>query len=142
MFHKILIALKPCVEGYFNFMATEKEIEEEKQKRLAQQVADNVKANKIREQVRGRANFTLTKKMLYERLHDLDPIAKLLYLALRLHAKKDGHCWPPMRFLATKLDLDKNTIQKYIHVLEQRKWLRIETKQGTQGKRFEYWLLK
>lgn len=84
----------------------------------------------------------LSKDKLFKQLLILSPTEKVIYLGLRLYADKKGHCWPSMRGLATDLDLDKNVIQKYIQALKEKGFLRIEIKKGTQGKRFEYWILK
>jgi predicted transcriptional regulator len=96
----------------------------------------------VRKSNKAHYGITITKLKLHKGLYDLEPTEKVLYLDLWLYADKEGHCWPCMRELAENLHLDKNTIQKYIQTLKEKGFLRIEIKRGTQGKRFEYWLLK
>jgi predicted transcriptional regulator len=86
--------------------------------------------------------ISITKKKLFNDLYDLNPYEKIIYFGLRLYADKEGHCWPSMRELAGKLNLTIKTIQKYIHTLKKKGFLKIEIKKGRGGKRFEYWLLK
>ena len=84
----------------------------------------------------------ISKRWWFKELLTLSPTEKVIYVGLRLYADKTGHCWPSMRKLAKDLGLRKNTIQKSIQSLKEKGFLRIEIKKGTQGKRFEYWLLK
>jgi len=84
----------------------------------------------------------ISKRWWFRELLTLDSTEKVIYVGLRLYADKTGHCWPSMRSLAKDLGLHKNTIQKSIQALKEKGFLKIKIKQGTQGKRFEYWLLK
>ncbi len=84
----------------------------------------------------------ISKRWWFKELLSITPTEKVIYVGLRLYADKTGHCWPSMRKLAKDLGLRKNTIQKSIQSLKEKGFLRIEIKKGTQGKRFEYWLLK
>lgn len=90
----------------------------------------------------GKAHYgiTITKRRLYVDLQALNPYEKVIFFSLELYADKRGLCWPSMRELATNLNLHKNTIQKYIRTLEKKGFLKIKTKRGKGGKRFEYWL--
>lgn len=90
-----------------------------------------------------RYGYTICKRTLYDALHGLNPYEKVIYLALRLYAdNRTNWCCPGMRELAEKLNLSKNTINKYISTLKKKKFLKIGIKRGRGGKRFEYWLLK
>lgn len=84
----------------------------------------------------------ISKKKLFKQLLTLSLTEKVIWFGLRLYADKTGHCWPSMRRLAKDLGLHKDTIQRNIKSLKEKGYLKIEIKQGTQGKRFEYWLLK
>lgn len=84
----------------------------------------------------------ISKRKWFSELLSLSPTEKVIYVGLQLYADKTGHCWPSMRKLAKDLGLTKNTIQKHIQTLGKKGFLKIEIKKGTQGKRFEYWLLK
>ena len=101
--------------------------------------AQNNNLEKIRKIPYG---ITISKKRWFNDLYDLEPTEKDIYVGLCLYKDQEGHCWPAMRTLATDLNLDKNTIQKYIHNLEKKGFIKIDDKKGQKGKRFEYWLLK
>jgi len=123
-------------------MGLAERIIEEKEKRLRQRSDESLKYRTSKTEKKEYHGCWLSKTKLHGTLHDLDPVEKVIYLNLWLYADKYGHCWPSMRLQADKLNLDKNTIQKKIHSLETKEFLKIEVKQGTQGKRHEYSLLK
>lgn len=123
-------------------MGLAERIIEEKEKRLKQTQDESLKYRTSKTEKKEYHGCWLSKTKLQETLHDLDPIEKVIYLNLLLYADKAGHCWPSMRHQADKLNLDKGTIQRKIHSLETKRFLKIEIKQGTQGKRHEYSLLK
>ena len=123
-------------------MNLDEKIIEEKKKRLKQTQDESLKSRTPKTEKKEYHGCWLSKTKLHETLHNLDPTEKVIYLNLWLYADKYGHCWPSMRHQADKLNLDKGTIQKNIHSLETKGFLKIEVKQGTQGKRHEYSLLK
>lgn len=86
--------------------------------------------------------ITISKKKLFNDLHDLSPTAKVIYEALRLYSDREGHCWPSMRQLATNLNLSKDAIMRNVKELKSKGFVNIDTKRGRGGKRFEYWILK
>jgi len=114
----------------------------EKERRLAQNKAGILESQKNEKEKREYHGYWLSKTKLHETLYDLDSIEKIIYENLWLYADKDRRCWPSIRLQAGKLNLDKNTVQKKIRLLETKGFLKIEVKQGTQGKRHEYILLK
>jgi len=96
----------------------------------------------IKKSGKARYGISITKKKWLNDLYGLNPHEKVIYIGLRLYADREGHCWPSMRTLAKDLNLNKMTIQKYILTLKEKRFLKIKTKRGKGGKRFEYWLLK
>jgi DNA-binding MarR family transcriptional regulator len=105
------------------------------QKRKAQ----NNNLEKIRKIPYG---LKISKRRFFNDLYDLEPHEKVIYIRLGLYQDREGHCWPSMRVLADDLNLNKNTIQKYIRKLEKKGFIKIDKKRGKRGKRFDYWLLK
>lgn len=86
--------------------------------------------------------INISKQKWFKALSGLSSAEKDIYVSIWLYADKEGYCWPSMRQLAEDLGLDKNTIQKHISTLKEKRFLKIKIKKGTRGKRFEYWLLK
>ena len=84
----------------------------------------------------------ISKHRLFNDLYDLEPTEKVIYQALLLFEDEKGYCWPSMRTLAGGLNLNKDTIQKYIWILKEKGFIKIDTKRGKRGKRYGYWLLK
>jgi len=115
---------------------------EEKRKRLAQQRTGISKYQKDEKEKKDYHGYWLSKTKLHKTMYELDTFEIAIYENLWLYADKSGHCWPSIRLQAEKLRLDKNTVQTKIHSLEAKGFLKTEIRQGTQGKRFEYWLLK
>jgi len=96
----------------------------------------------IKKSSKARYGISITKKRLHDELQALKPCEEVVYQDLRLYADRWGICWPSMRNLAKDLNLDKNTIQKSIRTLKKKGFLKIKTKVGKGGKRFEYYLQK
>lgn len=87
--------------------------------------------------------FKIDKPTLYNALHDLNPVEKVVYIALRLHADATGYCYPSMRTLADGLVLDLHTIQRNLKKLSKKGFIKIGIKKGARGwKKHEYWILK
>jgi hypothetical protein len=86
--------------------------------------------------------YKITKKKLFNELQGLIDTEKVVYIALRLFADRKGYCYPSMRYLGEILGHDKNTIQKYIHSLKKKGFLKIENRWGKKGKAYGYQLLK
>jgi len=119
-----------------------KRIIEEKQRRLEKQKAGILESQKNEKEKKDYHGYWLSKTKLHKTMYELNLSEKVIYANLWLYADTDGHCWPSMRLQAEKLNLSKTTIQRNINSLKAKGFLKIEVKQGTQGKRHEYWLLK
>lgn len=106
---------------------------------IGREKLDKWKKEKI---AKKRYGFSITKTRLHKTLQGLNPYEKVVYINLWLYADREGHCWPSMRHQAKDLGLAVMTIQKHIQTLKKKRFLKIKTKKGKGGKRFEYWLLK
>jgi Helix-turn-helix domain len=86
--------------------------------------------------------FKVSKKSLHDELQSLSPAGYVVLLNLRLYADEQGHCWPSMRRLSEDTGLCLRAIQANIKKLSKNGFIKIETKKGRGGKRFEYQILK
>lgn len=84
----------------------------------------------------------ISKHRLFNDLYDLEPVEKVIYISLGLFKDQKGYCWPSMRTLAGALNLNKDTIQKYIWKLKEKGFIKIDTRRGKRGKRYAYFLEK
>ncbi len=105
----------------------------EKSSRLARQIPDI--------KLKGQFGFWISKKRLFNDLHDLNDSEKVLYQALWLHKDGTGYCYPSMRYLGYLLNHDKDFIQKVIWQLEKKKYIKIIKRWGKKGKAFGYFIL-
>ena len=61
---------------------------------------------------------------------NLPPTETLLMLALSDYADEQGVCWPSKETLARRSRVSKRTVDKYINLLAENGWLKIEEHRG------------
>lgn len=67
---------------------------------------------------------------------DLPPTETLMLLALADYADQDGKCWPSKETLARRSRVSKRTVDKYLKILSENNWLRIESKGGRKSNNY------
>lgn len=73
---------------------------------------------------------------------DLDPLTRLVALAVASFANKDGQCWPSHAAVAAKANLARTTVQRHIaDCLTPGGWLRSEPRKSSHGKRSHLYTL-
>lgn len=64
---------------------------------------------------------------------DLPHRAVAVYMYLKTRANKEGYCWPGIRTMARELSLSRSTIQRALRDLEQRGWIKGESRYRENG---------
>jgi len=84
----------------------------------------------------GLTDFRLQYERAILRESDLEPLARLLALAIKSRSDENGHCWPTIELLATDTDMAPRTVRKYLAILRAGGWLRMQRRRGASL----YWL--
>ena len=84
----------------------------------------------------------ISTKLWRERMKDLTPIQRSIYVSLKHYASNKGYCYPSNRLLADELNISKTTISRNIKILAKKGFIKITKTKTLKGLSNNYTLLK